>query len=109
MKKNIAAFILMLSSAATAQAALQTIKAEVNGMVCAFCAQGIDKKIRALPQTRDVYVNLKHKIVAVELKEGQSLPENTVKDLVRDAGYDVTNIQTVEQTVQQIKAAIGKD
>jgi mercuric ion binding protein len=109
MKKNIAAFILMLSSAATAQAAVQTIKAEVNGMVCAFCAQGIDKKIRALPQTRDVYVNLKHKIVAVELKEGQSLPENTVKDLVRDAGYDVTNIQTVEQTVQQIKAAIGKD
>jgi cation transport ATPase len=109
MTKFIAALILIVSMSNVAQAAVQSIKAEVNGMVCAFCAQGIDKKLRALPQTKDVYVNLKHKIVAVELKEGQSLSETTVKDLVKDAGYDVTNIQTVEQTVQQIKAAIAKE
>jgi mercuric ion binding protein len=92
-----------------AQAAVQTIKAEINGMVCAFCAQGIDKKLRALPQTKDVYVNLKHKVVAVELKDRQTLSENAVKDLVKDAGYDVTNIQTVEQTLEQIKSSIGKE
>jgi cation transport ATPase len=110
MKKIIAILFTTLSLAAgAAQAAVQTIKAEVNGMVCAFCAQGIDKKLRALSQTKDVYVNLKNKIVAVELKEGQTLSENTVKDLVKDAGYDVTKIQIVSQTVQQIKAAAGKE
>lgn len=110
MKKFITSSLLIsVLAAGTAHAAVQTIKAEVNGMVCAFCAQGIEKKMRALPQTKDVYVNLKHKIVALELKEGQTLPENTVKDLVKDAGYDVKTIQTVDQTAQQIKAAIGKD
>lgn len=108
MKKLIASLILLISFSTIAQAATQTIKAEVNGMVCAFCAQGIDKKLRALPQTKDVYVSLKNKIVAVELQEGQTLSETTVKDLIKDAGYDVTKIQIVDQTAQQIKAQISK-
>ncbi|NOT65138.1 MAG: heavy-metal-associated domain-containing protein [Methylotenera sp.] len=87
-----------------ALAATQTIKANVNGMVCAFCAQGIAKKMRAQPQTQDVYVNLKQRIVAVELKEGQSLPNETVKSLIKDAGYDLTSIEMSELSVAQIKA-----
>jgi mercuric ion binding protein len=110
MKKIISTVILAtIVMASTAQAAVQTIKAEVNGMVCAFCAQGIDKKLRALPEIKVVYVNLKHKIVAVELKDDQTLSESTVKDVVKNAGYDVVSIQTVDQTVQQIKESIEKD
>ncbi|HSI38521.1 MAG TPA: heavy metal-associated domain-containing protein [Methylotenera sp.] len=85
-------------------AATQTIKANVNGMVCAFCAQGIEKKMRALSQTQDVYVNLKQRIVAIELKEGQTLSFDTVKDLIKDAGYDVTSIEMSEHPVAHIKA-----
>jgi len=107
MKKLIAISLLALSFAAgAAQAAVQTIKAEVNGMVCAFCAQGIEKKMRSLSQTKDVYVNLKQKLVAVELKEGQTLSHDTVKDLVKDAGYDVTKIETVGASVKDIKSSI---
>ncbi|MFM9835564.1 MAG: heavy-metal-associated domain-containing protein [Methylophilaceae bacterium] len=84
--------------------AVQTIKANVNGMVCAFCAQGIDKKMRALSQTKDVYVNLKQKIVAIELKDGQTLSNDTVKDLIKDAGYDVTSIEMSDHPVAHIKA-----
>lgn len=109
MKTFIATIFITLSlMIGTAQAAVQTIKVQVNGMVCAFCAQGIDKKIRALPQTKDVYVNLKQKIVAVELKEGQTLLDSTVKDLIKDAGYDVTEIETVDQSLEHIKSTIGK-
>ena len=87
-------------------AATQTIKANVNGMVCAFCAQGIEKKMRALTQTKDVYVNLKQRIVAVELKEGQTLSNETVKDLIKDAGYDVTSIEMSTHPVAHIKAEL---
>lgn len=87
-------------------AATQTIKANVNGMVCAFCAQGIEKKMRALAQTKDVYVNLKQRVVAVELKEGQTLSNDTVKDLIKDAGYDVTSIEISEHPVTHIKAEL---
>ncbi len=102
-KLLLAAIITVLFSNVTF-AATQTIKATVNGMVCAFCAQGIDKKMRALPQTKDVYVNLKQRIVAVELKDGQMLSNETVKDLIKDAGYDVTSIEMSEHPVAHIKA-----
>jgi len=106
IKLSIFAFILL---AGTAHATVQTIKVEVNGMVCAFCAQGIEKKLRAMPQTKDVYVNLKHKVVAVELKDGQTVSFDVVKDLVKDAGYEVSHIETINQPVQEVKASMPKD
>ena len=86
--------------------ATQTIKANVNGMVCAFCAQGIEKKMRALSQTQDVYVNLKQRVVAVELKDGQKLSNEQVKTIIKDAGYDVTSIEISEHPVAHIKAEL---
>lgn len=107
MKQLLRVSLLLLAlGSGSASAAIQTIKAEVNGMVCAFCAQGIEKKMRSLTQTQDVYVDLKNKIVAVQLKDGQKLSHDTVKDLIKDAGYDVTKIETVGDTAQQLKAAM---
>jgi periplasmic mercuric ion binding protein len=88
--------------------ATQSLKAQVNGMVCAFCAQGIEKKLRALGQTKDVYVNLKQKVVAVELKDGQSLSHEAFAALIKDAGYDVTAVETVEKSARDIKAELRK-
>ena len=104
MKKLLLTTIVLSVLLSNIAFATQTIKATVNGMVCAFCAQGIDKKMRALPQTKDVYVNLKQRIVAVELKEGQTLANETVKALIKDAGYEVTSIEMSEHPVAHIKA-----
>ena len=107
MKKLLLTTIVAISLLSNAAfAATQTIKANVNGMVCAFCAQGIEKKMRALTQTKDVYVNLKQRVVAVELKEGQTLSNETVKDLIKDAGYDVTSIEMSTHPVAHIKAEL---
>jgi copper chaperone CopZ len=102
---KIALLLVLLSITAAAQAT-QTITAQVNGMVCAFCAQGIEKKARALPQTQDVYVNLKKKIVAVQIKEGETLDAKTIATLVKDAGYDVTEINVVDETTASIRARL---
>ena len=104
MKKLLLASIILSTLLSNVAFATQTIKANVNGMVCAFCAQGIEKKIRALPQTKDVYVNLKQRVVAVEVKEGQTLTNDTVKGLIKDAGYEVTSIEISEHPVAHIKA-----
>ena len=106
MKKLLLTTIVLSALLSNVAFAVQTIKANVNGMVCAFCAQGIEKKMRALSQTKDVYVNLKQRIVAVELKEGQTLSNDTVKDLIKDAGYDVTSIDISEHPVAHIKAEL---
>lgn len=96
------AFILGAMLTVNAHAA--TLKVDVNGMVCAFCAQGIEKKVRALPQTKEVYVNLKQRLVAIEIKEGQVLAEATVRELIKEAGYDVTGMQLLPQSLEQVRA-----
>jgi cation transport ATPase len=107
MKKQLVITIMLAAAVfSNAAFAVQTIQAHVNGMVCAFCAQGIEKKMRKLPQTHDVYVNLKQKLVAVELKNGQTLSQDTVKKIIKDAGYDVTTMEMSEHPVAHIKAEL---
>jgi len=95
-------FISVLIS--TPLLAASTIKAEVNGMVCAFCAKGIEKKLGSLPQTKSVFVDLKNRVVALELKEGQIVAMDDFKKIIKDAGYDVSNAAVVDKTAAEIKA-----
>ncbi len=106
MKKLVLTAVVLSTFISNIAFATQTIKASVNGMVCAFCAQGIEKKMRALSQTQDVYVNLKQRVVAVELKEGQALSNDKVKAIIKDAGYDVTAIEVTDHPVAHIKAEL---
>ena len=96
---------IALSSLAASSWAATSIKVTVNGMVCAFCAQGIEKRLSKLPAAKAVYVDLKEKVVAVEAKEGQTLDGQVISDEIRDAGYDVSKLETVGQSVADIKAA----
>lgn len=95
--------VFALSS--NAQAAT-SVKANVNGMVCAFCAQGIEKRLMKLGNTKEVFVDLKKRVVAIEAKDGQTLDAKTITDEITDAGYDVIKMETVQKTVAEIKAAV---
>jgi copper chaperone CopZ len=85
--------------------ATESVKATVNGMVCAFCAQGIEANLSKLPAAKVVFVDLKKKIVAVEAREGQKLDSQIIRAEIKDAGYDVVKLETVQQSVADIKAA----
>ncbi len=76
----------------------------VNGMVCGFCAQGIEKRLSKLPETKGVFVDLKKKIVAVEAKEGIILNKKMLQAEVKDAGYDVVKVEDIDQPLDAIKA-----
>ena len=107
--KQVAGIALVGFLIASAPAlAAESVWAKVNGMVCAFCAQGIEAKLRALPQTEDVYVNLPEKIVAVQLKQGTTLSTDAVRAVVQDAGYDVSAITVVPKTTAQIKSETAR-
>ena len=90
-------------SALSAQAG-DTVKLQVNGMVCAFCAQGIEKRLTSLPETGELYINLAQKVVAVQPKAGQSINIEKVKAEITEAGYDVVKVEAVPQTVAAIRA-----
>lgn len=83
-----AAAITMLATAAQAE----TIKASVNGLVCSFCATGIEKTFKAQAAVDHVKVDLESKLVTIGTKDGQTMDDATVTKLITDAGYTVTNI-----------------
>lgn len=101
-------FLAAAMAASMPALATESVKAKVNGMVCAFCAQGIETKLRALPQTQDVYVNLPQKVVAVQIKDGTTISTDVVKQVVKDAGYEVSAIEIVDKTTAQIKSETAK-
>ncbi len=86
--------------------ATESVKVTVNGMVCAFCAQGIEKRLGKLPATQAVFVDLKKRIVAVEAKPGQKLDDKLIRAEITDAGYDVVKLEVSSLTVQQIQSEI---
>ena len=103
-------FVITLALAAGMVPALaaESVKATVNGMVCAFCAQGIEKRLSKLPAAKAVFVDLKRKLVAVEAKEGQSLDVKVITAEIADAGYEVSKLETVPKSVAEIRAELKK-
>jgi mercuric ion binding protein len=85
------------------QASLASMKVTVNGMVCSFCAQGIEKSLLKMDSTKAVLVDLKNKVVVVEPKDGKTLNEKEVRQEIIDSGYDVVNVETIPQTVAQFR------
>jgi len=92
---------LMLLTPAVAPAA--TIEIDVNGLVCAFCAQGIEKKLRAFPATEDVVVSLEQKLVALATKPGQDVADDEIRRALTDAGYAVKAIHREDETLDAVR------
>jgi copper chaperone CopZ len=93
------AFLLLWSAFAEAE----TIEMNVNGLVCAFCAQGIEKQLRKFPATADVFVSLEQKLVAVGLKDGQDIPDTELLRALTNAGYTVKRIQRTETPMAELR------
>lgn len=94
MKSKLAALMIALSlSTSAAWSAEQKIKVAVKGMVCGFCAQGITKKLTAESSVKDVDVNLGAKQVKVTLKDGASLSDDKITELLTESGYTVDKIE----------------
>lgn len=84
-----------------------TIEMKVYGLVCAFCAQGIEKTLRRNPATEDVVVSLENKLVAVSTKPGADIPDAELKKALTDSGYDVKGIERTKRSIAEIRASFA--
>ena len=102
-------FTLLLCSAIAILPALArsaTIEMDVNGLVCAFCAQGIEKKLRSFPATSDVVVSLEKKLVALSTKDGLDIPDEELKRALTDAGYTVKAIRRESESLDDVRGRL---
>lgn len=89
MKKYL--MVMMMLTAGGVMAS--DIEIKVNGMVCSMCAQGIEKKFSSEESVQKIDVNLDHKMVHLQTKNGQNIPDSTIKKLITEAGYQVVSIK----------------
>lgn len=89
-KTLLSLFVFGYSIAGLAEPTTKTVK--VNGMVCAFCAQGIEKKFKSEKAVEKINVSLENHVVKLQLKEGQALSDERIRTLLKEAGYTVEAI-----------------
>ncbi|MEY2577823.1 MAG: hypothetical protein QOI49_647 [Verrucomicrobiota bacterium] len=90
MRKTLLTFIILTGLAGSAWA--ETITITVNGMVCAFCATGIEKTFRKQPEVATVKVDLPRKRVVITTKPGKTLSDSKIKEVVTYSGYKMGEI-----------------
>jgi mercuric ion binding protein len=90
MQKHLLTIVIFFGL--TAAISADTIKATVNGMVCGFCATGIEKTFRAQSEVKSVNVDLENKLVTIETKQGRTLDDARIKKLLGNAGYSVVAV-----------------
>ena len=71
----------------------QLIIIEVKGMVCSFCAQGIEKKFNQHPSINTVNVNLEQSRVRLIVKPTKKIHDNEIITIIQNAGYKVGKIE----------------
>jgi copper chaperone CopZ len=106
--KRFQVYLTVLLLAVTASSAAATIEMTVNGLVCAFCAQGIEKKLKKFPATAEVVVSLEHRLVALALKEGQDIPDADLRKALTDAGYTVKSIVRTETPIADVRDKLNQ-
>ena len=101
--------LIALLLGATSTLSARTIELEVNGLVCAFCAQGIEKSMKQFPATEGVFVSLEHRLVAVALKDGQDISDADIIAAIKDAGYTTVNVTRSDVTLEAIRARLATE
>jgi cation transport ATPase len=104
MKKLTCLFLLFISLHSLAA----TQRVEIMGMVCAFCAQGIEKSFQTIEDVGDFYINIDNYFFVIESTSEKGIPDEMIKNIVVDAGYDVKKIELINESVKNVRAQYEK-
>ena len=80
---------------------------QIKGIVCSFCAYGVEKNLSKLPfidksQGKNmILTDIEHGQVTLSLKPGATVDRESIKKAVKKAGYDLVAIHTAEDTETQ--------
>ena len=86
------AFLFTIAPASMAADPTKDIVIKVNGMVCDFCAQSLKKVFGKEDSVNDITVNLDNQTVTVDTKDGATLSDEKIKELIEWGGYELVSI-----------------
>lgn len=69
------------------------IKIHVKGLVCDFCARSVEKTFSKTKVVEHINVDLDNGFIELQLKEGETLTDETIKKLIKASGYALESIE----------------
>ncbi len=87
------AAVLPRAAAAQAGALGDSLRLNVDGMVCSLCAYGVERRLGKVDQVDQVKVNLDSGLVVVLLKPGATVSDSLLSEEVRRAGFVLRGVQ----------------
>ena len=73
------------------------IRLTVNGMVCPFCAYGLEKKLKDVAGVDAVLVRISDGLVQIRTTNGQDLSDEDLRETVKKAGFSLTEIERIDR------------
>lgn len=70
-----------------------TIKVNVKGLVCDFCARSVEKTFGKQDYIEKIYIDLENGYIELEIKDGFNLTNNEIKKFVEINGYTLDSIE----------------
>ena len=67
----------------------------VHGMVCAFCSNNLEKKLKKEEAIDQIKVELTNKKVSVIFKKGKSVEDKKLKEIITSSGFKVVKIESL--------------
>lgn len=80
----------------------KTIIATANGMVCAFCAQGIERQFKDEPAVDKVRVNLTNRWIVLAEAANLQITDETVRKHIANAGFETVTVRRTEQSFADV-------
>lgn len=73
-----------------------TVYADVNGLVCDFCARAIEKIFKKESAVHSIDVNLDEKVITIQFIEDQKMDDARIEELINDSGYTLRELRYAE-------------
>ena len=70
----------------------KTIVAHVEGMVCDFCARGLEKVFGKKDEVKNIIVSLEQGTITLQMNPNQDLADNEIIEIIKGNGINTTSI-----------------
>jgi len=100
MKKlSIIALLLGYSVVSMAQSEGQelkgTVKVQVDGLSCPFCAYGLEKKLKKMGGVTKIKIDVENAFALLTIEKGKTVTDKIIRQKVKDAGFTAREITEV--------------
>lgn len=88
----------LVTNAQTEQNDLKgTIKVEVDGLSCPYCAYGLEKNLKKVEGIENIKIDVENAFVLLSITEGKSIPEAIIRKNIEDAGFTSKKISSQDE------------